>query len=296
MLGRRRERLEARRDAVQQVATPDQVVVGVVVGIRRHERPRGDRRQDQDGAAPRVRCARSRRGGFGRRRSPRSRERRADRQQHPRERVLEERRVQQRVHDERDERRGDRRTRDRLARAAQQPARSRRRAARGRARARRAPCSAATVIGIVCDAAEARALDVFSWRRYSRRKDPAPQPGDRPVARELDAARDERRAPARDGVGRLVDPDRARRREHDDGAGDRERGRRPPRRDPRPSVSAPSTVRPASSAVNDDCESVSTRPAHSSTSAPAQPATIGVRRPTAARAVSPSMTVARKRP
>ena len=40
---RRRERvLEAGRHPVQQVAAPDEVVVGVVVGIRRHERPRRD--------------------------------------------------------------------------------------------------------------------------------------------------------------------------------------------------------------------------------------------------------------
>ena len=45
MLGRRGERLKARRDAVSQVATPDEVVVGVVVRIRRHERPGRDRRE-----------------------------------------------------------------------------------------------------------------------------------------------------------------------------------------------------------------------------------------------------------
>ena len=49
MLGRCRERLEAGRDAVQQVASPDQVVVGVVVGVRRHERPSRDRREEHRG-------------------------------------------------------------------------------------------------------------------------------------------------------------------------------------------------------------------------------------------------------
>ena len=152
------------------------------------------------------------------------------------------------------------------------------------------------MIGIVCDAAEARALEASLAAVLAPERRPRPSPASGRSRGQLDAALDERRAPARDRVGRLVEADRARRREHDD------RPRRPRTRAttaaarPRPQRSAPSTASPASSAVNDDCDSVSTSPAHSSTSAAAQPATSAVRRLHSSTAVSPSMTVARKRP
>src|SRR3954470_24000929 len=38
------------------------------------------------------------------------------------------------------------------------------------------PCSAATVIGIVCEADVASRPEACSWRRYSSWKEPAPQP------------------------------------------------------------------------------------------------------------------------
>ena len=144
VLGRRRVGLERRRDAVEQLAAPDQVEVGVVVGIGARDRPdeHGDGHRDDGGRAldrPREAAA-----GHGRarhddrlaampvhrrrlvRRPARAattgahRERRAEREQRPRHRVLEERRVEPRVEHERGEAGRDRGPDGDAARAAQQ--------------------------------------------------------------------------------------------------------------------------------------------------------------------------------
>ena len=115
MLGRRLVGLEARRQPVEELAAPDQVVVGVVVRIGRRgeeERDRCRATQERDagqlGPAPRPVTA------------PGRPARDAGREQRPRQRVLEERGVEHRVDHERDERRRDAGPARPSARAAQQ--------------------------------------------------------------------------------------------------------------------------------------------------------------------------------
>ena len=99
------------------LAPPDQVVVGVVVGIGRDERPderraaaRSARRRQLDAGAALMRgraAPRRARRRDGARRAAPQRQRQPHAEQRPRQRVLEERRVAPRVQHERRERRGD---------------------------------------------------------------------------------------------------------------------------------------------------------------------------------------------
>ena len=80
-------------------------------------------------------------------------------------------------------------------------------------------------------------------------------------------AADQVRAAARRGVERLraadVQVNRRRRGDHQDGAHGERRGQQPRAAHTALQRSPPSTARPASSAANEDCENVSTRPAQS---------------------------------
>ena len=141
------------------------------------------------------------------------------------------------------------------------------------------PCSAATVIGIVCDADVALAPLACSWSRYSCANEPGPKPCS---GRSANSRTPPLTSFVRPLVALLAQPAApcrfqpqvqagGRTRRHDQ----RDRHQRARRRRScraRPSASAASTARPSSSAAMLDCEKLVTRPAssHSSTAAAEQ--------------------------
>jgi hypothetical protein len=151
------------------------------------------------------------------------------------------------------------------------------------------------VIGIVCEAAEARWLEALRCARYSVLNAAAPQPcSGRSEASSMPPLTSDQRpletlsadpsSPTAPGAASTASaPATA-------NAVTIAAARRVPQR------SAPSTIRPAISPVNEDCDSVSTRPAHNRASPAAQAATSAGRRDHSNSAASPSMTVTRKRP
>src|SRR5437764_2485912 len=196
MLRRRGVGLEPGLDAVEQVAAPDQVVVAVVIRICAHEQRGNDsehreRQSDRDLETPRVEVRARRSGGRLRGHtaaaagSPtRTRGRRCSGGACAASATATPSRVQVS---------GSSRKAAYIsvcmtsaANAAATEARATLLRARLNSRPNAAassatysaspitPCSAATVIGIVCDAEVARCADTFSLRRYSRGKEPEP--------------------------------------------------------------------------------------------------------------------------
>ena len=133
------------------------------------------------------------------------------------------------------------------------------------------PCSAATVIGIVCDAAVASRPELRSCARYSALNEPEPQPSSgfsraRSTPPSIRSKRPDVASFERVGVVD-VELQRAPEREHDHGA-DHDRAAAPARRRPcRRSAATPAPAGPSSSAAKLDCESVVISPPHSTTSA-----------------------------
>ena len=182
---------ERRLHPVEQLPAPDEVVVGVVVGIRRDERPRRPPRRPAPRrtgagahrAGARVAAAASAPSGRRRRRrspSGRGRPPRAPMpsEEHPGHRVFEERRRRASCGP------GAPRTRRRrrpagVPRAPEEPPQGAREHGEVGDEPD-APCSAATVIGIVCDAEVARSAETCSCAGTGAGTTPRPSP-DRPV-------------------------------------------------------------------------------------------------------------------
>ena len=222
-------------DPVEQVAAPDQVVVGVVVRIGRDERPGGDRREREGRERPRSPLA-SRLGGQG---SPRGASAGADAPAAPR--PADPRGRRRRAGCARRAPRTPRpppRARSSGARRAAAP-RCGRRSRRGRARGRAAGRADALLGGHghrdrVRGGGGALAGRLLLALRYSRRNDGRAPALHRPLGEQLDAAVTSSERPLVAASADWSRPDRAGRREHDHDAGHRERRRRP-----RPPAAAP---------------------------------------------------------
>ena len=133
------------------------------------------------------------------------------------------------------------------------------------------PCSAATVIGIVCEADVASRLELCSWRRYSALKLPEPQPSSGLSRARSTPPRIRSKRPEVALSSDLESPRSSR-----SAAAEGEHDHRPRRRPPPapgtittlpPQRSQASTARPSSSAAKLDCESVVSSPPHRTASA-----------------------------